>query len=163
VRNVRFDERVLVMDRSSVEIGAAAGPGTGQVTVLLVDDDRLVRGLLQQILEGAGYRVLEAAGGEEARLRAERHEGPIHLLLTDVVMPGMNGRVLAELIMAARPEMKVLIMSGYMDDAELRQSVRAGRLPFIDKPFLPEGLLSKVREVLEAGDAEPVVAERAAV
>lgn len=151
------------MKRLSVEIGEAAGRNAGPATVLLVDDDPLVRGLLQQILTGAGYRVLEAADSEEARQRAERHEGTIHLLLTDVEMPGVNGRVLAELMMAARPETKVLIMSGCTDDNELRQGVRTGHLPFISKPFRPESLLSRVREVLESGDAEPVLAERAAV
>lgn len=142
--------------------------GTGmtaedKATVLLVDDDPLVRELLRQILSGAGYRVIEAAGGEEARTHAERHEGPIHLLLTDVEMPGMNGRRLADPVMAGRQETKVLLMSGHTEDAELRQAIRAGRLPFISKPFRPESLLGRVREALESGDAEPALAGRAAV
>jgi hypothetical protein len=151
------------MKGPAFEIGSTAGCKAGTTTILLVDDDRLVRELLRQILEEAGYRVLEAAGGEEARTHAERHEGPIHLLLTDVEMPGMNGRRLAELVTAARRETKILIMSGYTDDTELQQNVRAGRLPFINKPFRPESLLRKVREVLETGDAEPALAGRAAV
>jgi DNA-binding NtrC family response regulator len=129
--------------------------------VLLVDDDPLVRGLLRQILARAGYRVLEAATGEEAQVCAERHQGPIHLLLTDVVMPGMNGRRLAELVRASRQETRVLVMSGYTDDAELRQAVRVGQLPFIEKPFRPDGLLSKLREVLAMDVAAAIPAGRA--
>lgn len=136
------------MGRLHRTAGQAVQAKGAPATVLLVDDDPLVRGLLRQILAAAGYRVLEAASGEEAWLCAERHQGAIHLLLTDVVMPGMNGRRLAELMLAARRETKILVMSGYTDDAGLHQAVRVGRLPFIEKPFQPEGLLDKLREVL---------------
>ena len=117
-------------------------------TVLLVEDEDGVRRLSRRLLENEGYRVLEAAAGEEAIALAKGHSGPIHLLLTDVVMPGLNGPEVAERVVFLRPEIKVLYMSGYTDTSLARLSAEA---PLLQKPFTPEGLASRVSEILSAG------------
>jgi two-component system cell cycle sensor histidine kinase/response regulator CckA len=94
------------------------------------------------------YKVLEAANGGDALLLCERHKGPIHLMITDVVMPQMSGRELAEHMGTLRPEMRVLYMSGYTDDAILPHGMSDGGAFFIQKPFTPDALVRKVREVL---------------
>jgi two-component system cell cycle sensor histidine kinase/response regulator CckA len=94
--------------------------------------------------------VIEAAGPEQALQRSAAHPGVIHLLVTDVVMPGMNGRQLATLLREQRPELRVLFMSGYTDDAIVRHGVLDARTPFLAKPFMPVALGQKVREVLDA-------------
>ena len=109
----------------------------------------MVRELARRILEMKGYAVLEAADVGEARRLCDEHHGPIHLLLTDVVMPVMSGRGLAGTLSPMRPEMKVLYMSGYTDDAIVRHGVMEGA-PFLQKPFTPRELAAKVREVLDA-------------
>ena len=118
-------------------------------TVLLVDDEADVRRLVGRILLRQGYVLLEAADGTEAMRVSEEHGGPIHLLLTDLVMPGMGGRQVAEQLSAIRPEMKVLFMSGRMEDSEV-QNVAKFTTAFIPKPFTPDALVSKVRDVLGA-------------
>jgi PAS domain S-box-containing protein len=121
----------------------------GSETVLLVEDDEHVRALVKSMLRRSGYTVLAAAGGELALEIARRHLSPIHLLLTDVVMPNMNGRVLAEHLTALRPDTRVLFMSGYSDDAVLRAGIRTAGTAFIQKPFSIEMLTGKLREVFE--------------
>jgi CheY-like chemotaxis protein len=125
----------------------------GSETVLLVEDDNQVRVVTRGILIKSGYRVLEARNAGEALLHAEAHVGPIHLLLTDVVMPQLSGPDLARRLVTSKPAMNVLFMSGYVDDGVLRQSVVQSLVACIQKPITPEILTTKVREVLDAGDA----------
>jgi two-component system, cell cycle sensor histidine kinase and response regulator CckA len=138
----------------SLRTGGISHPGIdatpkGAETVLLVEDDDGVRRLIAQTLRGAGYTVLEANHGGEAVRLAERYDGPVHLLVSDVVMPEMGGRVLAERLAAARPGMKVLFVSGYTDDAVVRHGVLEAEMAFLQKPFTPGLLVRKVRNVLD--------------
>ena len=121
----------------------------GSETVLLVEDEKAVRTLTRKILERSGYSVLEMADGEEALEAARLQPEPIHLLLTDVVMPQVSGPDLAARIVAMRPEVKVLFMSGYTDDAVVRHGVLADGVHFLQKPFTPEALTRKIREILD--------------
>ncbi|MEZ5101334.1 MAG: response regulator [Thermoleophilia bacterium] len=129
---------------------AAAAPGGGDATILLVDDEDVVRDVARRVLVASGYTVLEARFGAEAIVAAEEHDGPIDLLLTDVVMPHMSGRELAERLVADRPELVVVYMSGHADDAVLRHGVLAGGSPFVQKPFTAGRLLRDVADALRA-------------
>jgi signal transduction histidine kinase/ActR/RegA family two-component response regulator len=120
----------------------------GNETVLLVEDEEMVREMAREILEESGYQVLEAKHGPEALLVAEQYHGHIHLMLSDVVMPQMSGRELAEQFAPRRKEMKVLYMSGYTDDAIVHHGVLDEGTAFIEKPFTPNALARKVRETL---------------
>jgi PAS domain S-box-containing protein len=123
----------------------------GTETVLLVDDDDAVRELAGTALRCNGYVVLEARHGEEALRVGRGHPGPIHLLLTDVVMPRMNGRQLADRLAAERPELRILFVSGYTAETTGRHGVLEGKEDYLSKPFSPTMLAAKVREVLDAG------------
>jgi signal transduction histidine kinase/ActR/RegA family two-component response regulator len=116
--------------------------------LLVVEDERELREMLARILRGLGYRVLLAGGPEQALLVAERCSEEIALLITDMVLPGGNGRELAEQLVAARPGLKVLFTSGYTDDAALRGALAIREIDFLAKPFTPAGLADKVRTVL---------------
>jgi PAS domain S-box-containing protein len=120
----------------------------GHETILLVEDEPMVRGLVRTMLSARGYEVLEASSGEDALERFRAAIGAVDLLLTDVVMPGINGRVLAERLSALRPGLKVLFMSGYTEDAVL--GARASDVRFLQKPFAPDALRAAVRQVLDA-------------
>ncbi len=122
----------------------------GHETVLLVEDAAPVRTLARRSLEACGYTVLDAADGPSAIELSARHAGAIAVLVTDVVMPGMSGRELAERLAPTRPEMKVLYTSGYTDDAMVRQGVLNAGVAFLQKPFVPDSLARKVRDVLDS-------------
>lgn len=117
-------------------------------TVLIVEDDEGIRELTAKILRRYGYTVLAADGGDEARQICERHDGIIHVLLSDVVMPGMNGPKVAEMLTRIRPGLKVVFMSGYGGDDMIRNGVVTDAVPFLQKPFTPERLANTISQVL---------------
>jgi CheY-like chemotaxis protein len=121
----------------------------GEGTILLAEDDDAVRAIARETLERAGYRVLAAQDGSRAIGLADAHAGPIDLLLTDVVMPGMNGRELAQTLGARHPGLRVLFASGYADNVLLDQNALAPGVALLDKPFTPAELAAKVRDVLK--------------
>jgi signal transduction histidine kinase/ActR/RegA family two-component response regulator len=121
----------------------------GSETILIAEDDEMVRSLVKETLRRHGYDVLDAASPVEAQKIAENHHGPIHLLITDVVMPKINGRDLAARLSKKRPRMKVLYMSGYTDGAVVNNGILRKEVAFLQKPFTPMALAEKVREVLE--------------
>jgi len=121
----------------------------GSETILLVEDEASLRELVRECLEAAGYKVIEASHGTAALEAGERHPGRIDLLMTDVVMPGMSGRELAERLRASRPELRTLYMSGYTDDAVVLHGVLAEDMAFLQKPFTAAELARRVREVLD--------------
>ena len=118
-------------------------------TILVVDDEAQVRNLARDILIGAGYRVLEAEDGESALRIAEEHPGAIHVLLTDVMMPGINGKELGDRLLALRPDVKAIFMSGRAAEVISDAGVLIPVDAFLAKPFTVERLLNKVRERLE--------------
>jgi len=123
----------------------------GSETILLVEDEGSVRKLACRVLEKNGYKVLEAHNGEEAlRIVQGRNGNPIHLVVTDVVMPGMNGRQLAERLVSLQPKIKVLYMSGYTDDAIVHHGVLDPGIAYIQKPFIPDAFAHKIRQILDA-------------
>jgi PAS domain S-box-containing protein len=142
----RVDEGVQESERSQEIIDDRQG----SETILLAEDEEAVRTLARHVLEMHGYQVLEAANGGAALLICERHKESIQLLITDVIMPEMSGRELAERLAQLRPDMKVLFMSGYTDNAIVHQGVLDEGANFIQKPFPTEALAQKVREVLDA-------------
>jgi CheY-like chemotaxis protein len=141
----RVDDAVDVAREPDARIARS-----GSETILLVEDDDQVRVVARGILRRGGYNVIDAHNPGEALLSAEEYRGTIHLLLSDVVMPQMSGPALAKRLGAARPEMKVLCMSGYTDDSIVRHGVLDARIAFVQKPITPDALMAKVREVLDA-------------
>jgi two-component system, cell cycle sensor histidine kinase and response regulator CckA len=135
------------------EVPEPALPSRGWETILLVEDESALRAMVRQILDEHGYRVIEAASGAEAVEMSRNHPEPIHLLLTDVVMPGMNGRALAELLVPGRSDLGVLYMSGYSDDVLLSSGVLVAGAHLLEKPFTAQGLLDRVRAVIGARGA----------
>ncbi|MFZ0959706.1 MAG: PAS domain S-box protein [Terriglobia bacterium] len=124
-------------------------PAKGKGTILVVEDEKGVRSMICETLKSRAYKVLEADGAAQALEIAEAHTKPIHLLLTDVVMPHTGGKELAKHLSTLHPETKVLYMSGYTDDAIVRHGIMQGDTPFLQKPFSPEALARKVREMLK--------------
>ncbi len=138
----------------STEISAAEDHSValprGSETILLVEDEDAVRGLAQLLLEESGYQVLEAANGGEAMLICEQHQGPIHLIITDIVMPRMSGPELVRRLVSIRPDIKALFMSGYTDDTIVHRGILDEGVAFLQKPFTFESLTRKVRELLDS-------------
>jgi PAS domain S-box-containing protein len=124
-------------------------PVAGSETILLVEDEEQVRIIAQEVLETMGYSVLSAANGEQALEIVKGYDGPIHLAITDVVMPQMGGRELIDRLMPLRPNIRVIYMSGYTDDAIMRHSLLDEKVQFIQKPFAAYALARKVRQVLD--------------
>ena len=141
------------MDKKVRPTGSLAKAPRGSEVVLLVEDENAVRRLTRRVLEASGYVVLEARDGLEGVALCQSYEGPIHLLVSDVVMPELGGRELLESALALRPGMKVLFISGHTEDTVLKEGVQKGTA-FLQKPFTPIGLAQKVRETLDA-DTSP--------
>jgi two-component system, cell cycle sensor histidine kinase and response regulator CckA len=141
------------VDGSPVTSRAAEGAPTKVAsgeTILVVEDEDGVRTVEKTLLQDAGYNVLEAADSEEAMELCTRHGGPIHLMVTDVMLPGMNGKQLADRLATLRSNLKVIFVTGYSSDVLFRQGVDTRSLWFLQKPFAPELLLSKVRQILSS-------------
>ena len=126
----------------------------GSETVLVVEDQADVRRLIEKTLSRYGYSVLTATNGPEAAARAQTYEGAIHVMLTDVILPGASGREIARQLAAARPHLRVLYMSGYTDDVIVQHGVLEPGLAFLQKPFTADTLARRIREVL-AADSPP--------
>ncbi|HEX2251020.1 MAG TPA: ATP-binding protein, partial [Gemmatimonadales bacterium] len=141
------EEEELSLEAESPELTATGG----SETVLVVEDEPLVRSLAVRALRDQGYRVLQAEDGPAALAAARSHDGEIHLLVTDVVMPGMNGKELADRLSAERPGVRVLYVSGYTDHAVVRHGVLEEGIAFLSKPFDMSNLARTVREVLDSG------------
>jgi CheY-like chemotaxis protein len=123
----------------------------GTETVMLVEDEPAVRHLAVNILRSLGYEVLSASNGQDGLHVAQNHKGkPIRLVISDVIMPLMGGKVMAEWLKATFPDLKVLFTSGYTDDAIAQQGVLDAGLEFLPKPYTPSSLAHKVREMLDA-------------
>jgi CheY-like chemotaxis protein len=122
----------------------------GSETILVVEDQENLRSLICEVLEDAGYRVLSSANGQNALALSDSHREPIHLLVTDVVMPGMSGRQLADALRARRAETRAVLISGYPTEV-IERSGGPGDLPLLEKPFSRANLLRRVREALSAG------------
>ena len=137
------------VDKGAHRAGGLAKAPTGSEVILLVEDEDIVRVLARRVLEASGYVVLEARNGREGLALCQSHEGPIDLLVSDVVMPELGGRELAERALKLRPDMKVMFMSGHTQDVVLKEGVEKGTA-FLQKPFTPAGLAKKVRETLDA-------------
>jgi PAS domain S-box-containing protein len=148
-------------DAAAAVLGAEPSDARGMETILLVEDEEPVRAVVRKTLSANGYTVLEARHGRDALLASDRHRGPIHLLLSDVVMPEMGGRELAERLTAQRQDLRVLFMSGYTSDEVVRKGIEGAG--FMQKPFTSADLLRAVRERLDepAEAAEAVSAEPA--
>jgi PAS domain S-box-containing protein len=148
-------------DAAAASLVSGTTDSGGRETILLVEDEEPVRAVLRKMLSANGYLVLEARHGRDALLAADRHRAPIHLLLTDVVMPEMGGRELAERLTAHRPEMRVLFISGYTSDEVVRKGIEGAG--FMQKPFTSADLLRAVRERLDQPleTVEAATAERA--
>jgi CheY-like chemotaxis protein len=131
-------------------VEAGVGRARGTETILLIEDDDAVRGLTKRVLQRCGYTVLEASRGSDGLRLAAASRTPIHLLITDVVMPGIPGRMVAEQIRDSHPETKVLYVSGYTNDHVVRTGVMHDAVHFVQKPFAPEAFANKVREILSS-------------
>ena len=123
---------------------------SGIETILLVEDEEVVRNLVRDILTDKGYNVLETDSGKEAIAICGTYSGPIHLLFSDVIMPNISGTELRDQLINLRPDIKVLFMSGYTDESISHSGILDSDSSFIEKPFTPDALARKVREVIES-------------
>jgi CheY-like chemotaxis protein len=149
----RFDiffPRVAADVHAALSPPPSAQPVGGTETILLVEDDASVRILLRDALRKLGYRVIEAKQGLEACLLASQELDRLDLLLTDMVMPGMGGRELAQHLMTIKPDLRILFMSGFTDDVGILAGHEQGTSGFLQKPFTPEHLARTVRKILDA-------------
>ncbi len=144
--------KIQTTDMRKVQAPALSKSLTGSETILLVEDDNGVREMASTSLKNYGYQVLAADTGQNAIRLCKNHPEPIHLLITDVVMPGMGGKQLAKKVLELYPGAKVLFMSGYTDNAIVHHGVLDEGVNLVQKPFNPEGLAKKAREVLDAPD-----------
>ena len=135
--------------RPSDQWSRFSSPPKGEETVLLAEDDPAIRTFMKRVMTGAGYKIIEACNGEEAISLAHDYEKPIHLVLSDVVMPHKGGRELVETVLRVRPASKVLYVSGYTDDEVLRHGVLRDKVNFLQKPFSANTLLSRVRDTID--------------
>jgi two-component system, cell cycle sensor histidine kinase and response regulator CckA len=151
-RRLTPKEKVRNLGVSSKGSHRASNPADPSVpvreTIFFVEDDGAVRSMARSVLASQGYQVLEAPNGAEALLQASLYQAPLHLLVTDVVMPGMNGPQLAQAIKESHPEIKVLFLSGFTDEILAAQGLLEKGPPFLKKPYGPDELTQKVREVL---------------
>ena len=158
-RGTTFKVYLPRVEASQLDTGAAvpSGAAGGTETILVVEDEEALRGVVREYLEGHGYRVLEAGNGREALDLARRHDGAIPLLISDVIMPGMSGRQVADELVKARPDLRVLFISGYTDDAIVNHGVLEAGTEFLQKPFPLETLGTKVRNLLDgrSGNGTP--------
>jgi CheY-like chemotaxis protein len=141
------------VEEKAEELKVKTAPPTsleGEETIMVVEDDSALRELISTALRRYGFKVLEAGHGGEALLICERHNLPIHLMLSDVVMPQISGTALADRLRQLHPEMRVLYMSGYTEDAIIHHGVLDSKVNFIPKPFRMLALVQKVREVLDS-------------
>ncbi|MFZ5798923.1 MAG: ATP-binding protein [Thermodesulfobacteriota bacterium] len=150
-RGTTFKIYLPITDGTADELGAPEHRSMppGNETILLVDDDASIRRLLRDTLEPLGYDLIEATDGEHALALLEQVEKEIHLVLTDLIMPGMNGRELLDAVKTLRPEIKSILMSGYTDNILLRHQVFRPGVVFLNKPLLPIALANKIRDVLD--------------
>ena len=146
-----FPKAEATLEAAEAASQLPAEPDPSSETVLIVEDDEVVRRLTCQILEMRGYRVMEAIDGNQALQIAENHPEPIHLAVTDVVLPQMSGKELADRLFTSHPETKLLFISGYGGDAVLHRGISGEAVGFLQKPFSPDQLTRRVREVLESG------------
>jgi CheY-like chemotaxis protein len=144
----KLEMRPAVIERPEIRLGSE--------TIMVVEDDTMVRYMIREIMKKTGYNILEAANGEEALLKADRHDGKIALIITDVVMPQMNGRELVEKLTESRPELKAIYISGYTHEAIMKYGLGNIDGAFMQKPFASAALISKVREVLDQPAHNPV-------
>jgi two-component system cell cycle sensor histidine kinase/response regulator CckA len=145
---IYFPQLPLTLDSPPVHVRPPAAAG-GDETVLLVEDEPAVREFAVATLREKGYAVVEAVNGEEGLRLARQHDGKIDLVLTDVVMPIMGGKEMADALRAAHPDMKILFTSGYTDDALVQHGVLRPDIKFLQKPYMTATLTRKVREVLD--------------
>jgi two-component system, cell cycle sensor histidine kinase and response regulator CckA len=140
----------IVVDNSDQ---TAVSEAAGHETVLLVEDEDAVRALASRILRRSGYKVIEARHGQDALAAAHDHPSHIDLLLSDIVLPAMNGLVLSKRLGMSRPGLRVLLMSGYTDDEIVRRGLHEPGIAYLQKPFTPDVLAAKVRTVLDTRSA----------
>jgi two-component system, cell cycle sensor histidine kinase and response regulator CckA len=142
----RVDEKPTAVWTRETEKGDVP---KGTETIVLVEDERIVREMTHKFLKKLGYMVIAYANGEKALMGSQNSAVRIHLLLTDIILPGMNGRILAERMKALRPKLKVLLTSGYAENQIVRRGVRDRGMNFIAKPYSPRDLAKKIRDVLD--------------